>query len=54
MCSLTSGSAADWSRTTVEVVRKPTDQGGFAVHPTWWVDGRSPAWLTAHHRLVRV
>jgi hypothetical protein len=37
----------------VEIVRKPAEQHGFAVHPKRWVVERSLAWLTAHRRLVR-
>jgi hypothetical protein len=39
--------------TTVEIVRKPAEQRGFAVHPKRWVVERSLAWLTAHRRLAR-
>ncbi|MEV1296021.1 transposase [Pseudonocardia sp. NPDC049635] len=35
-------------QTTVEVVRKPPEQRGFAVLPRRWVVERSLAWLTAH------
>ncbi|MEV4199540.1 hypothetical protein [Micromonospora globbae] len=35
----------DWTRdslrTTLEIVRKPTEQRGFAVHPRRWVVERS-------------
>jgi transposase len=51
------GRLVDWARdmlrTTVEIVRKPTDQQGFAVHPRRWVVERTLAWLTAHRRLAR-
>jgi transposase len=51
------GRLVDWAQatlqTTVEIVRKPVDQRGFAVHPKRWVVERSLAWLTAHRRLVR-
>jgi transposase len=47
------GWAADTLRTTVSVVRKPTDQKGFAVLPRRWVVERTLAWLTGHRRLAR-
>jgi hypothetical protein len=51
------GRFVDWARdtlkTTVEIVRKPTEQRGFAVHPRRWVVERTLAWLTAHRRLAR-
>jgi transposase len=37
---------------SVEIVRKPAEQRGFAVHPKRWVVERSRAWLTAHRRLA--
>jgi transposase len=51
------GRFVDWAgatlSTTVEIVRKPADQRGFAVHPRRWVVERTLAWLTAHRRLAR-
>jgi transposase len=51
------GRLVDWAaarlQTTVEIVRKPPEQRGFAVHPKRWVVERSLAWLTAHRRLAR-
>ena len=51
------GRFVDWAaatlRTTVEIVRKPADQHGFAVHPRRWVVERTLAWLTAYRRLAR-
>lgn len=51
------GKLVDWAkqitRTTVEIVRKPPDQRGFAVHPRRWVVERTLAWLTANRRLAR-
>jgi transposase len=51
------GRLVDWAATrlqmTVEIVRKPVEQRGFAVHPKRWVVERSLAWLTAHRRLAR-
>ena len=51
------GRFVDWARdtlkTTVEIVRKPAEQRGFAVHPRRWVVERTLAWLTAHRRLAR-
>jgi transposase len=45
--------AAEYLRTTVEIVRKPAEQHGFAVHPRRWVVERTLSWLTAHRRLAR-
>jgi transposase len=45
--------AADRLHTTVEIVRKPAEQRGFAVLPKRWIVERSLAWLTAHRRLAR-
>jgi transposase len=51
------GRFVDWAnttlKTTVEIVRKPAEQRGFAVHPRRWVVERTLAWLTAHRRLAR-
>ncbi|MFI6079352.1 IS5 family transposase [Actinoplanes sp. NPDC051343] len=51
------GRFVDWARdtlrTTVEIVRKPADQRGFAVQPRRWVVERTLAWLTANRRLAR-
>jgi transposase len=51
------GRLVDWATTRlqmrVEIVRKPAEQRGFAVHPKRWVVERSLAWLTAHRRLAR-
>jgi transposase len=51
------GRLVDWARdtvnTTIEIVRKPAEQKGFAVHPRRWVVERTLAWLTAHRRLAR-
>jgi transposase len=51
------GKLVDWARdtlaTTLEIVRKPADQRGFAVHPRRWVVERTLAWLTACRRLAR-
>ncbi|MET8354426.1 transposase [Micromonospora sp. NPDC005206] len=51
------GRLVDWTRdtlrTTLEIVRKPADQRGFAVHPRRWVVERTLAWLTACRRLAR-
>jgi transposase len=47
----------DWARdtlkTTLEIVRKPADQRGCAVHPRRWVVERTLAWLTANRRVAR-
>lgn len=51
------GALVDWARallkTTIEVVRKPKGQKGFAVIPRRWVVERSLAWLTSYRRLAR-
>ncbi|MET7670648.1 IS5 family transposase [Micromonospora luteifusca] len=51
------GRLVDWARdllrTTIEIVRKPSDQQGFVVHPRRWVVERTLAWITAHRRLAR-
>jgi transposase len=51
------GQLVDWARdtprTTLEIVRKPADQQGFAVHSRRWVIERTFAWLTANRRLAR-
>jgi putative transposase len=36
---------------TVEIVRKPPDQIGFAVHPRRWVVERFFAWISRNRRL---
>jgi len=35
----------------VEIVRKPPDQVGFAVHPRRWVVERFFAWISRNRRL---
>src|SRR5918998_2849577 len=51
------GRLVDWTRDTLkitlEIVRKPADQQGFAVHPRRWVVERTLAWLTACRRPAR-
>jgi transposase len=51
------GRLVEWTRDTLkitlEIVRKPADQQGFAVHPRRWVVERTLAWLTACRRLAR-
>ena len=51
------GRLVEWARwllhTTVDIVRKPPGQRGFAVIPPRWVVERTPAWLTARRRLAR-
>lgn len=55
--TIAAGRFVDWARdtlkTTVEIVRKPADHRGFAVHPRRWVVERTLAWLTACRRLAR-
>src|SRR4051812_38011841 len=36
---------------TVEIVRKPPDQIGFAVHPRRWVGERFFSWISRNRRL---
>jgi transposase len=51
------GRLVDWAKGTlrmvIDIVRKPTAQRGFQVHPKRWVVERTLAWLTAHRRLAR-
>jgi hypothetical protein len=51
------GQLVDWAArilaATIEVVRKPKGQKGFAVIPRRWAVERTLAWLTAHRRLAR-
>ncbi|GAB3454087.1 hypothetical protein GCM10027436_55450 [Actinophytocola sediminis] len=51
------GALVDWARallkTTIEIVRKPQGQKGFAVILRRWAVERTLAWLTAHRRLAR-
>lgn len=51
------GALVDWARTllktTIEVVRKPKGQKGFAVIPRRWAVERTLAWLTSYRRLAR-
>ncbi|WP_374728296.1 hypothetical protein [Catenuloplanes atrovinosus] len=46
------GKPIEWAKnllhTTIEIVRKPADQVGFAVHPRRWVVERTLARLTAY------
>jgi putative transposase len=44
---------ASATRIAVEVVRKPKDQTGFAVHPRHWVIERCFAWLGRNRRLAK-
>ena len=44
---------ADATAITIEIVRKPPDQKGFAVHPRRWVVERCFAWLGRNRRLAR-
>lgn len=47
------GWAAAMLNLTLDIVRKPADQKGFAVHPRRWVVERSLGWLMGHHRPAR-
>lgn len=51
------GDWAEWAAeehgVTVEVVRRPPGQRGFAVQPRRWVVERTFAWLSRHRRLSR-
>ena len=42
-----------FSNVVIEIVRKPTDQLGFAVHPRRWVIERLFAWLGRNRRLAK-
>jgi len=44
---------ADATRIAVEIVRKPPEQVGFAVHPRRWVVERCFAWLGRNRRLAK-
>jgi len=44
---------ADATAIAIEIVRKPADQRGFAVHPRRWVVERCFAWLGRNRRLAR-
>ena len=44
---------AEATRIAIEIVRKPKDQKGFAVHPRRWVIERTFAWLGRNRRLAR-
>ena len=44
---------ADATLTAIEIVRKPADQVGFAVHPRRWVVERCFAWLGRNRRLAK-
>ena len=37
----------------IEIVRKPADQVGFAIHPRRWVVERCFAWLSRNRRLAK-
>jgi Transposase DDE domain len=51
------GRLLEWAQTllatTLQIVRKPADQRGFAVIPRRWAVERTFTWLTAHRRLAR-
>jgi len=44
---------ADATRIAVEIVHKPANQVGFAVHPRRWVVERCFAWLNRSRRLAK-
>jgi transposase len=44
---------ADATLIAIEIVRKPADQVGFAVHPRRWVVERCFAWLGRNRRLAK-
>ena len=44
---------ANATRVAIEIVRKPPDQKGFAVHPRRWVVERCFAWLGRNRRLAK-
>ncbi len=41
------------TRIAIEIVHKPRDQVGFAVHPRRWVVERCFAWLNRNRRLAK-
>ena len=45
------GGAGEATSITIEIVRKPPDQVGFAVHPRRWVVERFFAWISRNRRL---
>jgi|tagenome__1003787_1003787.scaffolds.fasta_scaffold20309690_1 transposase len=51
------GKLVEWAhallKTTIEIVRKPQGQKGFAVIPRRWAVERTLAWLTSYRRLAR-
>ncbi|RZA28855.1 MAG: IS5 family transposase [Proteobacteria bacterium] len=47
------GRVAQATRIAIEIVRKPKDQVGFAVHPRRWVVERCFAWLSRNRRLAK-
>ena len=47
------GRVANATSIAVEIVRKPPDQVGFAVHPRRWVVERCFAWLGRNRRLAK-
>ena len=46
-----SGYAGEATSITIDIVRKPPDQVGFAVHPRRWVVERFFAWISRNRRL---
>jgi putative transposase len=44
---------AQATRIAIEIVHKPRDQVGFAVHPRRWVVERCFAWLGRNRRLAK-
>lgn len=44
---------ADATSIAIEIVRKPANQIGFAVHPRRWVVERCFAWLNRNRRLAK-
>ena len=44
---------AQATRIAIEIVRKPKDQVGFAVHPRRWVVERFFAWINRNRRLAK-
>ena len=42
------------TRIVVEIVRKPADQVGFAVHPRRWAVERFFAWIGRNRRLAKI
>ena len=50
-CAYSGDKLQNASAINIEIVRKPPDQVGFAVHPRRWVVERFFAWISRNRRL---